>query len=78
MDVPVKGLQDIAYTIWEVLFDEPMCLARLTDVDDDTCDIREFLHDRIPFFFVLLHFLFDTVVSMRDIKREIRSVHIAS
>ena len=67
VDAPVKGLQYIAYTIWEVLFDEPMRLARLPDVDDDTCDVREFLHHRTPFFFVLLHFLFDTVVNTRDI-----------
>ena len=61
----MKGLQDIAYTIWEILFDEPMCLARLPDVDDDTCDVREFLHHRTPLFLVLFHFLFDTVVSAR-------------
>ena len=63
----MKRLQDIAYTIWEILFDEPMCLARLPDVDDDTCDVREFLHHRTPFFLVLFHFLFDTVLNTRVI-----------
>jgi hypothetical protein len=57
-DIPVEGLQDFAHTIRKVFFGKTVCLARLSDVDNDACDVGEFLHHSIPFFFVLLHFLF--------------------
>jgi hypothetical protein len=57
-NVPVKGLQYFAYTIREVFFDETVCLARLSNIDNDARNVGEFLHYSTPFFFVLLHFLF--------------------
>jgi hypothetical protein len=48
-----------AYPIWEFFFDKAVCLARLSDVDDDARDVGEFLHHRSPFFFVLPYFLFN-------------------
>jgi hypothetical protein len=54
----MKRLQYFAYPIWEIFFDKAVCLARLSDVDNDARDIGELLHNIIPFFFVLLYFLF--------------------
>ena len=66
-DIPVKGLQYIAYTIREVFFDKTVCLARLSNIDNDARDVNEFLHHSTPFFFVLLHFLFKRVVNTGDV-----------
>lgn len=63
----MKGLQYFAYTIREVIFDNTVCLAQLSDIDDDVRNIREFLHHSTPFFLVLLHFLFNIDVNTRDI-----------
>ena len=57
----MKGLEYFPYTIWEVFFDKTVCLARLPDIDHDARDVGEFLHHSTPFFFVLLHFLFNIV-----------------
>ena len=69
-DIPVKGLQYIAYTIREVFFDKTVCLTRLSNINNDARDVREFLHHSIPFFFVLLHFLFKRVVNTGDVYKE--------
>lgn len=63
----MKGLQYFAYTIREVIFDKTMCLARLSDIDDDVRNIRKLFHHGTPFFFVLLYFLFNIDVNTRDI-----------
>ena len=69
-DIPVKGLQYISYTIREVFFDKTVCLARLSDINNDAPDVDEFLHHSTPFFFVLLHFLFKRVVNTGDVYKE--------
>jgi hypothetical protein len=69
-DIPFKGLQYIAYSVRDVIFDETVCLARLSNVNDDARDVRKFLHRRSPFFFVLFNFLFNipslTLETYRD------------
>jgi hypothetical protein len=53
----VKRLQYHAETIREVFLDKATCPASLSDIDNNVRDARELLHDRIPFFVVLLYFL---------------------
>jgi hypothetical protein len=69
-DIPVKGLQYIAYAIREVFFDKTVCLARLSNINNDSRDVDEFLHHSTPFLFVLLHFLFKRVVNTGDVYQE--------
>ena len=54
----MKGIQYIAHALREVSFDETMFLARLSDIDNNACDIGKLLHDRIPFWLELFNFLF--------------------
>ena len=69
-DIPVKGLQYFAYTIREVFFGKTVCLARLSNIDNDAPDVDEFLHHSTPFFFILLHFLFKRVINTGDVYKE--------
>ena len=66
LDIPVEGLQYVAYTIREVLLNEAMCLTRLSDIDNDARDVGELLHHGTPLLFVLLNFLFVVVVNTQD------------
>ena len=63
----MKGLEYFPYSIREVFFDKTVCLARLPNINHNACDVPEFLHHSIPFFFVLLHFLFNIVVNTVDV-----------
>ena len=63
----MEGLQYLSHTIWEILLDEAVGLARLSDIDNDTRDVGELLHHGAPLFFVLLYFLFNVVVNTRDV-----------
>jgi hypothetical protein len=52
-----KGLEDFPQAGRNISFSQVMLLAHHTDFVDQACDTLDFVHDEVPFFFVLLHLL---------------------
>lgn len=56
-DIRHQGLEDYKQTTWDICRLHVMLLAQHSDFVDQAGDSFEFVHDKIPLFLVLLHFL---------------------